>query len=152
MVSNGFMSQEVIYDMVGVIDALNIDLKSFDNKYYKKELNGNLDKILDNLKLLKKLGFWIEITTLIIPTKNDSKEELNNIAEFIANNLGIETPWHISAFHPDYKEIKLPKTPIKTLKKAYKIGIKNGLKYVYMGNIGLKIERNFDETTEGVFK
>ncbi|MEA2111771.1 MAG: AmmeMemoRadiSam system radical SAM enzyme [Campylobacterota bacterium] len=135
-VSNGFESTEVIDDMRGIIDAANIDLKSFDANYYKKELGGDLEKILQNLKQFKKNGIWIEVTTLIIPTKNDSNKELESIATFIANELGAETPWHISAFHPDYKEQDLPSTSLKTLKRAHNIGKRVGLKYMYIGNVG----------------
>lgn len=135
-VSNGFESTEVINDMVGIIDAVNIDLKSFNAKYYKKELGGNLDKILENLKLFVKNGIWTEVTTLIVPTKNDSEKEIRDIASFIANELGTGIPWHISAFHPDYKELDLPRTSFETLQKAYNIGKHYGLKYVYIGNIG----------------
>lgn len=152
MVTNGFMSKFVIEDMKDLIDALNIDLKSFNSDYYKKVLAGNLDIILENLILMKTLGFWIEITTLVIPSVNDSTEELTQIANFIADKLGNYVPWHISAFHPDYKEKNLEKTPIETLEKAYQIGKKAGLKYVYIGNIGLKNQRNFNKSTEGVFK
>ena len=84
-VSNGFESSEVINDMAGLIDGANIDLKSFDAKYYKKELGGNLEKLKENLKLFKKLNIWIEVTTLIIPNHNDSFEELSEIATFIAD-------------------------------------------------------------------
>jgi len=134
MVSNGFQSSEVIQDMVGLIDAINVDLKSFDKAYYKKYLGGNLDKLLNNLRLIKELGIWLEITTLIIPTHNDSDEELTNIAKFI-HSLGDDTIWHISAFHPDFKETSLPNTSIDTLKRAYNIGKNIGLKYIYIGNI-----------------
>ncbi|MEA1913907.1 MAG: AmmeMemoRadiSam system radical SAM enzyme [Campylobacterota bacterium] len=136
-VSNGFESKEVIDDMVGVIDAANIDLKSFDKHYYKKELGGNLDSILDNLKRFKTNGIHVEITTLIIPTKNDSDEELILMAQFIANELGVDTPWHLSAFHPDYKQQDLPRTSVDTLNRAYAIGKKAGLNFVYQGNASL---------------
>ena len=135
-VTNGFESSEVIDDMKGIIDAANVDLKSFDAKYYKKNLGGNLDKILENLKHFKQNGIWIEVTTLIVPTQNDSDEELEKIATFISGQLGAETPWHISAFHPDYKELKLPRTSIHTLKRAYDIGKKAGLHHIYIGNVG----------------
>lgn len=141
-VSNGFESNEVINDMVGLIDAANIDFKSYDKKYYKKELGGDLEKLKENLKLFKKLGIWIEITTLVIPDLNDGEEELNSIARFIANDLGAETPWHLSAFHPDYKMLDRGRTPKETLHKAYTIGKENGLKYVYMGNAGLQNNLN----------
>lgn len=140
-VSNGFESSEVIEDMKGVIDAINVDLKSFNESYYKKSLGGNLKQILDNLIQIKKNGIWLEITTLIVPTKNDSKEELTSIVKFIKENLGVNTPWHISAFHPDYKELSLPRTPIESLKMAYDIAKNEGLKYVYIGNV------NFDNNT-----
>jgi len=134
-VSNGFESDEVIEDMEGIIDAINIDLKSFDPKYYKKSLGGNLDKVLENIRRFSKKNIWMEITTLIVPTKNDSDDEINKIASFIANEAGLEVPWHISAFHPDYKDLDLPRTSIESLKRAYEIGKSHGLKYVYMGNI-----------------
>ncbi len=134
-VSNGFESSEVIDDMKGIMDAVNADLKSFDPKYYKKELGGNLDKILENLKHFVANGIWLEVTTLIVPTQNDSDEELDKIAGFIAKELGIDVPWHVTAFHPDYKERDLPPTSIDTLKRAYDIGKKHGLKYIYIGNV-----------------
>jgi pyruvate formate lyase activating enzyme len=135
-VSNGFESSEVIEDMSGLIDAANIDLKSFDPHYYKKELGGSLEVVLENLKHLQKVGIWIEVTTLIVPSKNDSDEELGKIASFIAEELGRHVPWHISAFHPDYKERALPATSFESLQKAYDIGKKAGLHYVYIGNVG----------------
>ena len=138
MVSNGFESTEVINDMAGLIDGANIDLKSFDKKYYKKELGGDLEKLKENLKLFKKLNIWIEVTTLIIPNHNDSYEELNQIASFIANELSLTTPWHLSAFHPDYKLLDQPRTSNNTLDIAYNIGKKKDLKYVYKGNAQLE--------------
>lgn len=135
-VSNGFESKEVIDDMVGVIDAINVDLKSFSEKYYKKELGGNLKQILENLIHFQKNGIWLEITTLLVPTKNDSKEEITKIIKWIKENLGVNVPWHISAFHPDYKEMSLPRTSFETLKMAYDIAKDEGLNYVYIGNVG----------------
>ena len=134
-VSNGYESEEMIDDMVGVIDAVNIDLKSFDEKYYKKILKGGLQEILDGLRHFKKNGIWVEVTTLIVPDDNDSDEELTKIAEFIANELDPQTPWHISAFHPDYKVLDKQRTPETTLDRAMKIGRKAGLKYIYKGNV-----------------
>ncbi|AFL67379.1 AmmeMemoRadiSam system radical SAM enzyme [Sulfurospirillum barnesii] len=135
-VSNGFASHEVMDDMVGIMDSVNIDLKSFNHDYYKKVLGGNLETVLENLKYFKRNDIWLEITTLIVPTKNDSDEELGAIASFIAKELGNETPWHISAFHPDYHEQGLPSTSIETLKRAEAIGYKAGLKHIYLGNVG----------------
>ncbi len=138
MVSNGFESVEVLEDMKSLIDAVNVDLKSFKDEYYKKVLKGGLDGVLDTLKRLKESGIWLEVTTLVIPTKNDSEEEIKKIASFIANDLGNDTPWHISAFHPDFKERELPRTGFESLKRAYDIGKEEGLKYIYMGNIGVE--------------
>jgi pyruvate formate lyase activating enzyme len=137
-VSNGLETPEVIADMKGVIDAFNIDLKSFDKGYYKKVLKGSLDGVLDTLKRLKEGGFWLEITTLIVPEVNDSKEELEKIASFIADELDVFTPWHISAFHPDFKMQDGDGTKIEKLYEAKEIGKKAGLKYIYMGNVGAK--------------
>ena len=134
-VSNGFESDEMIEDMTGLIDAVNIDLKSFNKDYYKKTLKGDLDEILKGLKAFKKNGIWLEVTTLIVPGDNDSSEELSQIANFIAKELDVFTPWHISAFHPDYKVLDKMRTPLATLEKAMKIGKEAGLKYIYKGNI-----------------
>lgn len=135
-VSNGFESIEVARDMIGIIDAINVDLKCFNEKYYKK-LGGDLLKVLNNLKLFAKENIHLEITTLIVPSKNDSSEELSNIASFIKNELGANIPWHISAFHPDYKEQDLQRTSLESLELAKEIGENIGLKHVYIGNTDL---------------
>lgn len=135
-VSNGFESSEVASDMIGIIDAINVDLKCFTNEYYKK-LGGSLDILLKNLKFFAKADIHLEITTLLVPSKNDSKEEIYKIAKFIKDELGDEIPWHLSAFHPDYKELDLPRTSKESLLSAKKIGEDLGLKHVYIGNAGL---------------
>lgn len=134
-VSNGFMSDWLLGDMQGVIDAFNIDIKSFDPNYYKKTLKGGLEQVLHNVVKLKQNGHWIEITTLIIPNHNDSEGELSQIAHFIAKELGKHTPWHLSAFHPDFKELDTKCTPLQTLQKAQTIAQDAGLKHIYLGNI-----------------
>ncbi len=137
-VTNGYESSEMIDDMVGVIDAANVDLKSFDARYYKKELGGRLEVVLENLKHFKRNGIWIEVTTLLVPQRNDGDKEIAQIAHFIADELGIDTPWHISAFHPDYKERELPRTSQKQLERAYALGQNAGLSYIYLGNVGVE--------------
>jgi len=139
-VSNGSMSKEVAQEMVGLIDAINIDIKSFNPTYYKKKLKGSLDVVLKNATFLKQHGLWVEVTTLLVPTHNDSSEEIRSVASFIAKELGFDTPWHISAFHPDYKELELPRTSNEVLLKAYKIAKEEGLKYVYVGNTTLSFD------------
>jgi len=137
-VTDGYESHEVIDDMPGVIDALNVDLKSFDAHYYKRALGGELHHVLRNLERFLHHGLWVEITTLIVPSKNDSDEEITAMARFIKTHLGAHVPWHLSAFHPDYKEQTLPSTSKETLLRAYNIAKAEGLYYVYIGNAGLQ--------------
>lgn len=134
-VSSGYESHEVLEDMKSWVDAANIDLKSFSHDYYKKVLKTNLDGVLDSLERFTHSDIWLEITTLLIPGVNDSEEEIENMAEFIATKLGNEIPWHFSAFHPDYKMMDTPSTSLNTLAKAREIAQKYGIKYVYLGNI-----------------
>jgi len=141
-VSNGIESREVIEDMNGVIDAINIDLKSFNAKYYKKTLKGKLEDVLDTILQIKKQNIWLEITTLIINNQNDSDEELNQIANFISKEVGKDTPWHISAFHPDYKMLSTKATNLSTIQRAYNIGKSHNLSYVYYGNTNEDINTN----------
>lgn len=134
-VTNGFISPEPVKYINEYLDAANVDLKSFSENFYKRLVGAKLAPVLDTLKLMKKLNIWVEVTTLIIPGENDSVEELNQIAGFIKNELGEETPWHISRFYPQYKLENHPPTPVTTLQKAYDIGKDHGLRYVYMGNV-----------------
>jgi len=133
-VTNGFMSTEAIKTIAPYLSAANVDLKSFRDDFYKKYCGARLEPVLDSLRTMKKMGIWVEITTLLIPTLNDRDEELRDIAEFIAG-LGTEIPWHISRFHPQYKMNDLPVTPVTSLHRAVKIGKTAGLKYVYSGNV-----------------
>ena len=133
-VTNGYMSREALETISPYLDAANIDLKSFREKFYVENCKGHLQPVLDSIKLAKKLGVWIEITTLIIPGYNDSVSELSDIAGFIAS-VGKDIPWHISRFHPDYHFLSEKMTPIETLKKAEDLGKKAGLDYVYLGNV-----------------
>jgi pyruvate formate lyase activating enzyme len=133
-VTNGYITSEALKKISPYLDAANIDLKSFKDNFYRKRCGARLKPVLDSIRLYKSLGIWIEITTLIIPTLNDSEEELRKIAEFISE-VGEDTPWHISQFYPTYKLITLPRTPVATLRKSRKIGLEAGLKYVYEGNV-----------------
>jgi pyruvate formate lyase activating enzyme len=133
-VTNGYITEEALVKISPFLDGANIDLKSMSDKFYKENCGAELQHVLDSIKLYKRLGIWIEITTLIIPTKNDSEKELNEIANFVSE-IGKEIPWHVSQFYPTYKMNDLPRTPTTTLKKARTIGYDAGLKYVYTGNI-----------------
>lgn len=134
-VSNGYMSQAAIKTIQPYLHAANIDLKAYSENFYKEICGGKLKPVLENLNLMKKLGIWVEVTTLIIPTLNDSEKELQEIAAFIRTELGPETPWHVSRFHPMYRLTRVPSTPVQTVLKAREIGLKAGLYYVYSGNI-----------------
>jgi pyruvate formate lyase activating enzyme len=131
-------SPTTIEDMTGIIDAFNIDLKSFDSGYYKKVLKGDLNGVLDTLKLIRNHGFWLEVTTLIVPDENDSDSSLKSIANFITSELGSDTPWHISAFYPHYKMTYKNQTPAQSIQRAFDIGKASGLKYIYKGNVAEK--------------
>ena len=133
-VTNGFMTEEMIQMAEPWLDAANVDLKSFDDAYYRKVCKGRLDPVLKSVELMNKLNIWVEVTTLIVPGQNDSEEELRKIAEFLA---GIDSfiPWHISRFYPQYQMSNLESTPMKTMNRAYEIGKEAGLRYVYLGNV-----------------
>lgn len=134
-VSSGYESHEVLEDMQSWVDAANIDLKSFSHDYYKKTLKTNLDGVLASLQEFAKSDIWLEITTLLIPGVNDSHQEIEAMAEFIATKLGKDIPWHFSAFFPNYKMQDTPPTSITTLLNAKEIAQKHGIKYVYLGNV-----------------
>jgi len=136
-VTNGFMNKDVLELVAPYLDAANVDLKSFDDKFYQKNCGGKLQPVLDSLKLMKKLSIWVEITTLVIPGLSDSTENSNDIAQFIYKDLGAETPWHISKFSPkiSWKLQHLPETDLQAIEKACHIGLETGLKYVYSGNV-----------------
>lgn len=134
-VTNGYINAEPVQMIQPYLDAANVDLKAFDEKFYKKVVGGKLSVVLDTLRLLKKLNIFVEITTLIIPTMNDDEIQLKELAQFIKNELGVETPWHISRFYPQYHITDISPTPVKTIRRAREIGFEVGLRYVYSGNI-----------------
>ncbi|MFH1147437.1 MAG: AmmeMemoRadiSam system radical SAM enzyme [Pseudomonadota bacterium] len=134
-VSNGYMGKEALETARPWLHAANIDLKAFTERFYKKTCSARLKPVLDNLKTIKNMGIWLEITTLIIPTLNDSDNELGEIADFIKTELGPETPWHVSRFHPTFRLTDIGPTSVQTIMRAQEIGKKAGLYYVYTGNI-----------------
>lgn len=134
-VTNGYMTPEALDTIHPFLDAANVDLKAFNEDFYKKLCGAKLEHVEESLLKMKSLGIWIEITTLIIPGHNDNKNDLENLARFIAEQLGPEIPWHISRFHPRYLMMDIPQTPLKTLSTAREIGMEAGLKYVYTGNV-----------------
>lgn len=133
-VTNGYMTEKALHMIHPYLEGANVDLKSFQEKFYREVCGAKLQPVLENLKLMKALGIWVEITTLVIPTLNDSEKEFEDIAQFIMS-LGPDVPWHLSAFYPTYKMNHLSRTPATLLFRAREIGLKAGLYYVYCGNI-----------------
>jgi len=133
-VSNGYMSSEAARQIAPYLDAINIDLKAFTNKFYKTVCAAGLKPVLETIQLMKKLGVWVEVTTLVIPGLNDKEQELHDIARFV-KSVGPEVPWHVSQFYPTYKLLDKPRTPVATLRHAREIGMEEGLRYVYEGNV-----------------
>ena len=133
-VTSGYETHKAIDLLEPYIDGMNIDIKSFSNEFYKEICGARLKPVLEAVKYAHEKGIWIEITTLLIQGKNDSDEEIREIAKFIAS-VDKSIPWHLSAFHPMYKMLDVPRTPASTLRRAYKIGQEEGLKYLYVGNI-----------------
>ncbi|MEZ0344798.1 MAG: AmmeMemoRadiSam system radical SAM enzyme [Caldimicrobium sp.] len=134
-VSNGYMTKEALDLIKPYLHGINVDLKAFKEDFYLKICKAKLKPVLENLKYLKKLRIWVEITTLIIPGLNDSESELRDIARFIRDELGPETPWHISRFYPQFRMLDRPRTPVETLERAYEIGKEEGLYFIYVGNV-----------------
>jgi pyruvate formate lyase activating enzyme len=134
-VTNGYISREALSTIAPFLDAANIDLKGFSEGFYREYVHAKLSEVLDSIIEHRKQGIWLELTTLIIPGLNDSDSELQGIASFIVANLGIDTPWHVSQFHPTYRLTDRPRTPVETLRRARDIGRAAGLRYVYEGNV-----------------
>ncbi|MFO7557956.1 MAG: AmmeMemoRadiSam system radical SAM enzyme [Desulfobacterales bacterium] len=134
-VTNGYMTSEMLQMAAPLLDAANVDLKSYNNDFYKTYCEAKLEPVKETMRQMKSLGILLEITTLLIPGLNDDASELEGLANFIAHDLGVDTPWHISRFHPTYKMTNRPMTPLETIKSAREIGLKAGLRYVYTGNV-----------------
>ena len=141
-VTSGYETHKAIDLLAPYIDGMNIDIKSFSNEFYKEICGAGLKPVLETVKYAHEKGIWVEITTLLIQGKNDSDEEIREIAKFIAS-VDTSIPWHLSAFHPMYKMLDVPRTPASTLRRAYKIGEEEGLKYLYVGNID---DEDFEST------
>jgi pyruvate formate lyase activating enzyme len=133
-VTNGYMSKDALDAAAPYLGAANVDLKSFSDEFYREQCGARLKPVLKTLEGMKGKGIWLEVTTLIIPGLNDGEAELKEIAQFLAG-LGVETPWHVSRFHPAYRLSDRGPTPVKTIRRARQIGLDAGLHYVYTGNV-----------------
>ncbi|MEE8215810.1 MAG: AmmeMemoRadiSam system radical SAM enzyme [Acidiferrobacterales bacterium] len=135
-VTAGYITERAGKEFFDYMDAANVDLKAFTEDFYYKICGGHLQPVLDTLRYLKhETDVWFEIATLLIPGENDSDKELEEMTQWGVENLGPDVPWHFTAFHPDWKMMDHPHTPATTLTRARKIAMKNGLRYVYTGNV-----------------
>ncbi len=135
-VTAGYIYPEPRRELYAKIDAANVDLKAFTEDFYRKVTASSLEPVKDTLRyLVHETDVWTEITTLLIPGHNDSDAELTQLAEWVGRDLGVDVPIHFSAFHPDYKMMDIPPTPISTLRRARSIALAAGLRYVYTGNV-----------------
>lgn len=135
-VTNGYMTTEMIDILAPWLDAANVDIKAFSEEAYRRNIGAHLQPVLDACVALKSKDIWLEITTLLVPGINDDLEELRLLAKYIANNLGVDTPWHISRYYPAYQFMEVPATSLEIISAARQIGIDAGLRYVYSGNMG----------------
>jgi pyruvate formate lyase activating enzyme len=133
-VTSGYETHKAIDTILPYLDAMNIDLKAFTDEFYKDVCGAKLKPVQDTIRYAWEKGIWVEVTTLLIPGLNDSDEELGQIAAFLAE-ISPDMPWHISGFYPQYKMLDRPPTPHSTLNRAYAIGKKAGLRYVFVGNV-----------------
>lgn len=132
----GYVNKEPLTELLKYMDAVNVDLKAFSDKFYKKMgMMADLTPVLETIKTVREKGVWLEITNLLIPGENDSPEEIRKMCVWIKENLGTEVPLHFSRFTPTFKLTNLPPTPVEKLKEARDIAMRTGLKYVYIGNV-----------------
>ncbi len=135
LISCGFMNQEPLAEMCDVLNAIKIDLKGFSEEFYRNVSGAELKPVLRSIKQVAQTKTHLEIVNLVVPTLNDSDKMLNNLAEWIFNEVGPDVPLHFTRFHPDYKLLNLPPTPIATLERARDMSMNKGIHYVYIGNV-----------------
>ncbi|WP_339136433.1 MAG: AmmeMemoRadiSam system radical SAM enzyme [Candidatus Electrothrix sp. GW3-4] len=133
-VSNGFMTAECSRELAPLLDGINIDIKSFSEEFYQTVCKASLQPVLDTVRLLRELGVWVEVTTLVIPGLNDAAEELAGIASFL-KEVDPAIPWHVTGFYPTYKMLDRVPTSVASLRMARQIGLDAGLRFVYQGNV-----------------
>lgn len=164
-VTNGYIEKEPLNNIAPYLDAMNIDVKAFQEQFYKKVCKAKLQPVLRTCERVKTLGIHLELTYLVIPHRNDALTDVQAFCQWVSDKLGVETPVHFSRFHPDYQMTDIPATPLRTLLECHTIAKKTGLQYVYLGNIShgdydntycptcknLLIERNgFSATIRGL--
>jgi pyruvate formate lyase activating enzyme len=144
VVTGGHINPEPLLELLKVVDAVKVDLKAFNQKFYTEYVRGELQPVLEAIKLIAKSNVWLEIVYLVIPTLNDGPEEIRRLSQWILKEIGPEVPVHFSRFHPMYLMQNLPPTPLSTLEQVHQVAIEEGLRYAYIGNVaGHKYENTF---------
>jgi pyruvate formate lyase activating enzyme len=133
-ITDGYATPEAVDLLAGVLDAANVDLKSFDDAFYRRLCGARLAHVLEAIVAMRRAGIWLELTTLIVPGHNDDPAELRALTGWIVETLGVETPWHVSRFFPAYRMTDTPPTPLDMLRRAADLGREAGLRHVYVGN------------------
>ena len=133
--TGGYVQAEPLKELCRRVDAIKVDLKGFSEKFYSDVVRGELKPVLETLKTVKRLGVWLEIVYLVIPTLNDSEGDFRGLARWVKSELGPDVPLHYTRFHPEYLLKNLPPTPLATLERAKAIGDAEGLHFVYIGNV-----------------
>lgn len=135
VITGGYIKEKPLLDLLSVVDAVKVDLKAFSEKYYSEIVNGQLQPVLDTLKIIHQSGKWLEIVYLVVPTLNDTDSEFEGLCEWVMSSLSADVPVHFTRFHPMYLLTNLPPTPVVTLERAHAIAKKAGLRYPYIGNV-----------------
>jgi pyruvate formate lyase activating enzyme len=135
VVSNGFIQEQPLREVLPQLAAIKVDLKSFSDRFYQEQVRGRLEPVLKSLQVIREVGVWLEIVVLLVPTLNDSEAELRELTKWVRTTLGPDVPLHFTRFHPTYRLTDLPPTPVSTLERAWSIGREAGLHYVYLGNV-----------------
>jgi pyruvate formate lyase activating enzyme len=144
VVTGGYINPEPLKTLTQVVDAIKIDLKGFDEKFYEEVCESELTPVLETIKIIKNSGIHLELVNLVVPTLNDDTNKIKEMCLWIKENIGVDVPLHFSRFYPQYKLSRLPPTPISTLEKACEIAQQVGLKYVYIGNVpGHKLDNTY---------
>ncbi|MCU0304294.1 MAG: AmmeMemoRadiSam system radical SAM enzyme [Thermoanaerobaculales bacterium] len=135
VVSNGYIREQPLKEVLPLLGAVKVDLKSFRDEFYRDQIRGRLEPVLKALEVIRAAEVWLEIVVLLIPTLNDSEAEVRDLARWVKTTLGREVPVHFTRFHPTYRLTGLPPTPVATLERAWRVARAEGLEYVYLGNV-----------------
>ena len=135
MISNGYIQEKPLRQLCRQLTGVKIDLKAFTEKFYRDTCAGELKPVLATLETLKGIGIWFELVILIIPTLNDSADEIKQMCRWVVRQLGPNVPMHFTRFHPTYRMMNLPRTPVSTIERAREIALEEGVHYAYVGNV-----------------